>query len=64
MRSFDGAFSAMDRFRTMHLNGLNYEYYENLKEELKRIEPSDILDITAKYFTWDSMKKIMVGKLN
>jgi len=63
MRSFDGAFAAMDRFRSIHLNNLNYDYYDNLKSELKQIRPSDIMEISNQYLNWDDMKKIIVGQL-
>ena len=64
MRSFDGAFSSMDRFMTLKTLGLNYSYYETLFKEINRVSAKEILDVSQQYLTFESMKKIIVGKAN
>ncbi|MEQ8909277.1 MAG: pitrilysin family protein [Vicingaceae bacterium] len=62
MRNFDGPFQAMDRFKSIHLLGLDYSYYENFVQQIKTIEAKELLAIYRQYFKFENTLKIIAGK--
>ncbi len=61
LRSFDGPFMQMERFREMHLFGLAYDHYESFLPLLNRITSSDIQATAEKYFHEKNMTELVVG---
>lgn len=62
MRNFDGAFVAMDRFKMLQTQGLDYSYYDHLVRRIQSISSDEISRVSREYLDFDSMKKIIVGK--
>jgi zinc protease len=63
MKGFDGSFSAMERFQMLNNHGLDYSYYENLIQKIKQVTPQQIKEVAKQYLKFNSLKKIIVGKL-
>ena len=62
LRNFDGAFAAMDRFKSLYVLGLDYEYYHQMLSKMKNAQASDLISIFKKYYTFEDMSQIVVGK--
>ncbi len=61
LSQFSNPFDLMGRFKKIHLQGLDYTYYEDQLRYIKSFDPSDILRIGKKYFDEESIKEIIVG---
>jgi predicted Zn-dependent peptidase len=62
MRNFDGAFAAMDRFKSIHTLNLDYRYYDRLIESFKTASAEDLLKIYRKYYNFESMSQLIAGR--
>jgi len=54
-------FSLADKFKGVHLYGLDYDFYDNLFTTIQNCKPSDITATAEKYFHEDSMLSVAVG---
>jgi zinc protease len=61
LRSFDGPFMQMERFRELFLFGLDYSHYEKFLPTLNRLTPSDIQETAEKHFNENHMLELVVG---
>lgn len=62
LKSFDGAFSAMDRFRYLSTLGLDYTFYDKLIKGIQLLTAEQIKLTSQKYLKWDCMKIVIAGK--
>ena len=62
LRNFDGAFAAMDRFKSLYVLDLDYEYYHQMLSKIKNVQALDLISIFKKYYTFEDMSQIVVGK--
>ena len=63
LKNFDGAFAAMDRFRSIDTLGLGYDYYENLMRNIQAMTAVKVQEMAVKYLQLNSFKKIIAGKV-
>ena len=63
MKGFDGYFSAMARFQMLNHQGLGYDYYQNLIQEIKTMKAEKIQAVARTHMNYATLKKIVVGKL-
>lgn len=61
MRSFDGPFSAIDRYKSLHLLGLSYSYYDNLWHEFSKMTAEKLQATAKKYMKFDDLSIIIAG---
>lgn len=61
LKNFDGAFAAMDRFRSVNQLQLKDTYYYDLLKGIEAVEPEDIQFVSRKYLNWNKIKSIIVG---
>lgn len=61
LRSFDGPFMQMERFKEILLFDLDYSHFENFMPTLKNLTSIDIQAIAESYFHEDSMIELTVG---
>ena len=61
MRSFDGPFSAMDRYKSLYLLGLDYNYYDHLWSEFSRMTAEKLQTTAKKYMRFDDLSIIIAG---
>ena len=54
-------FSLAEKFKSVHLYGMDYDYYDNLFTTILNCKPSDITSTAEKYFHEDSMLSVTVG---
>jgi len=64
LRSFDGAFAAMDRFRSLRNLGLDYTYYQNFFKGLSQVDSEAIQFVSKKYLNENQLKIVVAGKKN
>ena len=62
LRSFDGAFAAMDRFRSLRKLNLDEGFYTDLFQGIKAVNAEQIRQISQKYLAENEMKVVVVGK--
>ncbi|MHA7130772.1 M16 family metallopeptidase [Algoriphagus namhaensis] len=58
---FSNSFDLIDRFKSVHRNGLGMEFYQDKMQNLKSIQAEEIQDIAQKYFGEDPEIQIIVG---
>jgi len=61
LRSFDGPFMQMERFKEILFFNLDYSHFENFMPTLKNLNSNDIQTIAESYFHEDSMIELTVG---
>jgi zinc protease len=61
IRMFDGPFALAESFRAVWEFGLNNDYYYNLAEKIKTIEPDEITDLSNTYYNIDDLYEIIAG---
>ncbi len=61
LRSFDGPFMQMERFREILLFDLDYSHYECFLPTLNDIRASDLQEMAEKYFHEKDMLELVVG---
>lgn len=54
-------FALADKFKGVYLNGLNYDYYQDLIKTINTITPDEILETAQKYLKPDSMSEVIAG---
>ena len=64
MRNFDGPFAAMDRFKSLHVLGLDYDYYDQLIHDFKDMTAKRLLQIFQRYFQFNDLTKVVAGKIS
>jgi len=62
--SISSPFALMDKFKAIHLQGLDYTYYKNYFESISKITPEDIQLQSQKYFKLDTLIICSVGPSN
>lgn len=64
VRNFDGPFAQMDRFRSLHDFDMDYRYYTDYVQNVKKISALDIKNLSVKYLDKNSFTTIVVGTNN
>ncbi|MBW4889909.1 insulinase family protein [Mucilaginibacter sp. HMF5004] len=60
--SLENVISHADKFKNVYFWGLNFEYYDYYTEVVRNITAADIISYANKYFDFDKMTKVVVGK--
>ncbi len=61
LRMFDGPFALAESFRAVWEFGLDNNYYYNLAEKIKTIDPDEIIDLAKTYYNIDDLYEIVAG---
>ncbi len=61
IKNLETAFHLSDRFKTIHLQGLDYDYYERYLNKIRTIQPAELLQLAQHYLDPDSMTELVVG---
>ncbi len=61
-RSIDGPFAISDRFKTILLSGLSYDYFYNYLDIVKNITPQELLTLSQKHLFPSDLTQVCVGK--
>jgi predicted Zn-dependent peptidase len=62
LRSIDGPFALADRFKGIHFNNLDYNYYERYVETIRSITAEKLMNLANKYWKKEEMIELVVGK--
>jgi predicted Zn-dependent peptidase len=62
LRSIDGPFALADRFKGIHFNNLDYDYYERYVETIRTITAEKLIELANKYWKKEEMIELVVGK--
>ncbi|HEX5002631.1 MAG TPA: pitrilysin family protein [Bacteroidia bacterium] len=60
-RNIDGPFALADRFKSLILHGLDYQYLEEYQDLLLSIQPATITGLAQKWLAPDTMTEIIAG---
>jgi len=63
MGSLETIFSHADKFKQAYFSGLDLDYYGYYTDVVKSITAEDLLALANRYLDYDSMIKIVVGKM-
>lgn len=61
LSKFSSSFDLMDRFRAVHYSGLDFSFYLQKMEFLKKFTAQEILEASEKYFSTPSVVEVSVG---
>jgi len=61
-RSVDGPFAISERFKSVLLSGLNYDYFNTYLDTLKNIRPEALLGMAQKHWSRADFTQVTVGK--
>lgn len=62
IKGIESAFHLADRFRSIHIHGLGYDYYQNYLEKVRTIEPEEIRLLANKYLNSSEFYELVVGR--
>lgn len=62
LKSVDGPFEIADRWKGIILDGLGSDYFKNIVESIKEIEPQQIKELAEKYLRKEDLIEVVVGK--
>jgi zinc protease len=62
LRSIDGPFNLMERWKSMVLNNQSVEDFNSLVFTLNHVTPIEILNVAQKYYVEDNMIQLTVGR--
>lgn len=60
--SLENAFSHAEKFKSIFLSGLDYDYYTRYIQVIKEIGSEDLLSLANKYWHFDRFNKVITGK--
>ena len=63
LKGIDGAFQLADRWKSLLLYGLNYDYYYRYLETVKNIKPEELKELAKKYFNRGDFYEVVAGKM-
>lgn len=61
LKQFSTSFDLIDRFKAVYHSGMDFDYYEEKLEYLKKFNAKDILSIGQKYFSNPPFIEVIVG---
>lgn len=61
--SLESIFSHVDKFKKVYFSGLTTEYYHYYSQMIQQMDGSKVQDIAIKYFDYDKLFKVVVGKM-
>ena len=62
--SLESIFSHMDKFKAVYFYGMDLSYYQYYNDVVNQMDTSKVQDIAIRYFDYDQLLKIVVGKLD
>ncbi|MBL1409309.1 M16 family metallopeptidase [Sphingobacterium faecale] len=60
--SLESIFSHVDKFKAVYFSGLDLSYYHYYHEVLRTMTPERVQEIAVRYFDFDKLTKVIVGK--
>lgn len=60
--SLENVISHADKFKNIYFAGLDYDYYDRYTEAVKSVTSQELQQLANKYWDWDSLYKVVVGK--
>ncbi len=63
LKSCDGPFKMASMFESVHLYGLDCDFYNNYINAIKNITPKALLELGVNYLNKADLKEVVVGKL-
>lgn len=61
LKGIDSAFHLADRFKSIHLHGLGYDYFRHYIQTIRTISPKEIIVLANRYFQEDDLLEMVVG---
>jgi zinc protease len=61
LKSIDGPFALIDRFKTLTLSGLGYDYYDRYLQTVQSISPAQLQELALRYFNRNDFMELVVG---
>ena len=61
--SLESIFSHVDKFKAVYFSGLDTDYYSYYSDVIKNMDASRVQDIAIRYFDYDKLFKVVVGKI-
>ncbi|MGV3704478.1 MAG: M16 family metallopeptidase [Arcticibacter sp.] len=60
--SLENAFSHAEKFKSIFLSNLDYDYYSRYIQVIKTISSDELLQLANKYWNFDGFNKVITGK--
>ncbi|MEX1187841.1 MAG: pitrilysin family protein [Bacteroidia bacterium] len=62
LKSFEGPFERMERFKLVHLHGFDVNYYEDYSDAIRSTSASQLLGLANKWLKKEDLVELVVGK--
>ena len=63
LSSIDTPFNLADKFKSINLFGLDYDYFDRYLKKIHEITPERIMEVTNTYLHEDGISEVIIGKL-
>jgi predicted Zn-dependent peptidase len=64
LQMFDGPMATSDTFKAMLQYNMGFEYFEQMKQTILTIAPEKLQELANKYFNFDKLITVVVGKFD
>lgn len=58
---FSSSFDLVDRFKSVHFSGLDFDFYRDQLEFFRKFNSEDLMQIGQKYFSKEKFQEVLVG---
>ncbi|MEZ5173413.1 MAG: pitrilysin family protein [Bacteroidia bacterium] len=63
IKSFEGPFEYMERFKTIHLDGFGEDYYKRYASTIRNIQADELMALASKWLRPEDFTQLVVGKM-
>jgi zinc protease len=61
LSEINSPFALADKFKAVHFQGLNYQFYQDFIDVVNTITPEDVMETAVKYLNISEMSEVVVG---
>jgi predicted Zn-dependent peptidase len=62
LKSFEGPFERMERFKNLHLYGVGNDYYQHYTAAIRAVSPQKLQELAQTWLQEDDLLELVVGK--
>jgi predicted Zn-dependent peptidase len=63
LKSFEGPFECIERFKTIYLDGFSEDYYDRYAQAIKNVTPQRIQELANRWLRREDFTELVVGKI-
>jgi predicted Zn-dependent peptidase len=62
LQMFDGPFSTAETFKSVVQFGLDFDYYEQMRQAILSVSAQELMELANRYYQTDKLTTVVAGK--